>query len=1503
MKFKKKYITKPLRILGYVLIGIIGFVIILGVLIQTAPVQRYAKNKALAYLRAKIDTKIEMQTLRLSLWSGLTIEKFYAEDKAGDTLLYVKTLRVFPKLRAIYKGDLSFRTFHADMLRANLYEVSPGVLNFQYIADAFASSETDTVESSAAFSMDCARISVENSEFRYRTFNAADSAAGMDFDNLKLSDLNLHAKNLQLFDDVIQLSLDSLKVKEKSGFELKKLAGDTIRYDNSQVYLTDLLINTNLSKLEFNKIQLAYESPKAFGNFIDSVQMHIDAKDSSYFNLNDLVYFTDAISGLHNTLSLSGKINGTVSNLQTRGLHIGLDDIVLLDIDSDVTNLPNADDLQFNVVVNSLKINVSDLKTLKMRGDTALMPDLPAELDNISKLSYEGNTRGETSDFVSDGVIDTNIGKLTLTLTARKDSASIFALEGLLKANELEMSKIIGDRNFGKVSFFQNLKFDYTKQKKIKLHTEGKIDSLFYKSFNYQNVSIYADMNDMRIDSASVIIDRPNVKAGITAKADFNKQIPEIEFNTYADTLNLKAMNIEPEFRKSLLRFAIQGKFRGITLEDFEGDIHFKKPFRYQNDTLNLSIDSLTLTGKTLADNQKEIKLLSDVFDAKIYQTGKLGVLTDKLESELAELLPSFFPKPDSAIQTVDSQTEQLSFELNLKKTQVLADFIYPGLRISRNSTLQGSYVPRTDSLNLRADIGAILLDGIHLDSVTVRSSTLNGKFRTLFYVKKIQPADDMFFKNLYLKTQIQNDSIAYNITWNNKDSVLYKADIKGLLSFMKYPNSENFEMRNRILPSEVIIEDSLWRVDESDMVLDTMLLTINKLHLHRNTQHIRFDGSVLMSDIENSGISDISELIFENFEIANLQPLLGDDVKISGKLSGNTRIIQPLTQPLLFAENKINNLIVNDINLGKLILKTSWQAAEDKIGLNLFVEQGNDSIGNVVKVIETVGYYKPENDSIRLTTTLQALKANAFKSYFQDYVQMSRSTQLEGKINLWGTTEKWNIDGFANIKSLLVYVQELNTQYNSTEGDVTVKFDNHKIELLPAKLSSGKRNEKAEIQGIIKHDNFDKMITDFKFNFDNFQLYNTQATDTAYFYGTVHGTGDMKISGPVDDLKITGNIETGKNTRIFIPLSASESLDEETGFISFVTPTVYEDEFSKTAENSEYTSGLWGMTIDLDIKVTPDAEIQLIMDQRTGSVIKVRGASDMKVNMDTRGDITTFGDLIIEKGKYNFSLEGVINKEFNVEKGSKISLHGNPEEDIEMDLRTIYTLRKVPVLSLMAEEQYSGVNSTASCIVTMKGNMMTPEVAFDVELTDTDEDIVRQIRNLDEENRNVQFLSLLMIGKFQPLPGFSQEVVGGSVVNTGDVLTAQLNRLLSDVSENFDFGVNYAQGDLVSSDEIELALSTNLWDDRITINGNVGVGGQARDAAAENSGNVVGEVEAELKLNRQGTLKMKMYNRANDDLEYDKAPYTQGLGLFWRKQFDTLNIFKHTEDSVQNRK
>jgi hypothetical protein len=135
-------------------------------------------------------------------------------------------------------------------------------------------------------------------------------------------------------------------------------------------------------------------------------------------------------------------------------------------------------------------------------------------------------------------------------------------------------------------------------------------------------------------------------------------------------------------------------------------------------------------------------------------------------------------------------------------------------------------------------------------------------------------------------------------------------------------------------------------------------------------------------------------------------------------------------------------------------------------------------------------------------------------------------------------------------------------------------------------------------------------------------------------------------------------------------------------------------------------------------------------------------------------------------------------------------------------------------------------------------------------------------------------------------------------------LLSNQLSNWLSEISDDFDIGFNYRPGDQVSTQELELALSTQLLNDRVIISGNLDVGGQETNPSTEQEANpyIMGDFEVEYRIT--DNVSVLAFNRSRDELIAETAPYKQGVGVSYREEFDSFKqLMARYREALANRK
>ena len=125
----------------------------------------------------------------------------------------------------------------------------------------------------------------------------------------------------------------------------------------------------------------------------------------------------------------------------------------------------------------------------------------------------------------------------------------------------------------------------------------------------------------------------------------------------------------------------------------------------------------------------------------------------------------------------------------------------------------------------------------------------------------------------------------------------------------------------------------------------------------------------------------------------------------------------------------------------------------------------------------------------------------------------------------------------------------------------------------------------------------------------------------------------------------------------------------------------------------------------------------------------------------------------------------------------------------------------------------------------------------------------------------------------------------------TFEMMSNQLSNWLSQISNDFDIGFNYRPGTKdINSQEVEVALSTQLLNDKVVLNSNFDVGGTGNTSS--NTNQITGDFDAEIKITEK--IRFKVFNRYNNPYTGKLAPYTQGIGIFFKQDFnDFSDLFR----------
>jgi hypothetical protein len=621
--------------------------------------------------------------------------------------------------------------------------------------------------------------------------------------------------------------------------------------------------------------------------------------------------------------------------------------------------------------------------------------------------------------------------------------------------------------------------------------------------------------------------------------------------------------------------------------------------------------------------------------------------------------------------------------------------------------------------------------------------------------------------------------------------------------------------------------------------------------------------------------------------------------LQLAGNMTGQASLINAYEDPLFLSDLKMKDLFINGQDFGESELRAKWDNPSRKIHMLASGVKGE------AEIFRVEGDYFPSSKDLQFDIDFDKIRLSAIEPFAESLVSDIKGLG-SGDLSLSGTSTQPELNGEISLFKASLIVNYLQTRYSFTDK-VTIR--NNDIRFDKFGLTDELGNT-AVANGSISSQYFKNFNLNLNISTPDFLFLNTTERDNEIFYGTVIASGIVRINGPVDNLFMDINASSGRNTVFYIPLFGAEEVNEN-DFIRFINSN------GKLAEQEDsesvYEVNLKGLSLNFNLEVTPDAEVQLIFDPKVGDILSGRGNGNLNITINSLGKFEIFGDMVIEEGDYLFTLQNLINKKLEVQPGGRITFNGDPS-DANIDLRAIYKLR-TSVYTLAPEPLYGDRDLKnripVECHIIMSGKLLEPTIKTDIVLPTADQ----QIKNIvsaainSEEERLKQFISLLVINNFMSIdPGDSFLASSGSSstasvagVATSELLSNQLSHWLSQISRDFDIGLNYRPGDEITTDELEVALSTQILDDRITIQGNLGVGGQTtQTSSSANTNNIVGDFDIDFKITENGKLHLKAFNRANDDLLYQTSPYTQGVGVFYREEFNTFGeLIRRYRDAI----
>ena len=1452
--------------------------------LRISSVQTYLTHKAAAYLSRELKTEISVGGVDISWFLNIVIEDITVNDLHHKTLLSADRLIIDIENIKIRDHQLQIKELGLEKANVNLVIYKgDSTMNLQFLVDYFSSHDTTVSAPSKAWQVGVNGLKLENTHFLYQDQRYMQPfGLGMDYSNIDVRDINLKISGLGIIGDTISGKIEQLACKELCGLEIHDMSAE-VRLCSVSLETKNLKLITNRSNLSLDLL-FQYPNYYAFNYFVDSVIMNVDIRPS-LLNLEDIAFFAPDINGMDDDLHIDGLVKGPVKSLKAKNFDLAFGEMTKFFGNISLQGLPDIEETFIQLKVKNFTTNSGDISSIRLPGnDTANQLIMPAELITLGRINVKGVFTGFYNDFVSNAEFITDAGSVRTDLLLKKNTQTkLVEYDGKIVASHFNLGQVLDiSKYLGKLNLNAEVKGKGLTAETVDLTIDGSIDSADFYGNNFSKTTVKGRLLKKTFNGL-LKLDDELVKLNFEGLINYDQEIPRFNFDVRIDNAMLTELNIGKRDPLSRISTVIHSNFTGDRIDDMLGSLLIDST-SYTEHGQTYHMKRLLLETTMDSSCSKSLKLTSDFVDAQFTGQYKFDDFFHYLNNIFVNYLPSLRFSTFAA-GTAQEQDRKFNYLINLKNTHPITDIFLPALSLDGKTSLSGSFDSNTGLINIKGSSPLITYNNTSLKNWFVVGSSQSNYFKLSTGCSQVMFGDSTLLgiEELAFYADVHADSVVYKLAWNDLDKTDHNiASINGIASFKNYP-----EILFKVNNARIIINDTLWTINNDNFIkIDSSSIVVNNFRINGNKQGMVANGTISVDPLDKLTFT------FDKFNISQLDLLLNTDgVDFDGLLSGSLDVSGVYDVPNIVTDLVINEFCFNKEKFGNLTLKSSWNQSLDALVLDSrIVYTGN---AGTTQPMVAKGFFYPnrKTDNFDLDISVTNLKIKTLSPFFTGLFSNIKGLAT-GSLKLTGDLTSPDLTGSVQLMRSELKVDYLNvgysfaTDFNFSKG--MIWFDNVKVfdSLGNQALASGK----------IYHHNFAKWSLDIKIDAKNIIGLHTTRQQNESFYGNAFGTGRVTISGTVENLNIDVNMRTSKGTNIFLPYSSSIDASQQ-DFIVFVN---HSDTVSKEDSHLQQFEGL---TLRLDFDITRDANIQFFLPEQMGD-IKVKGDGKMHLGVDKNGGFTMRGTYTMEQGLFMFTLQKVISRSLKIEQGSAITWAGDPY-NAEVDLSAIYKTKVLlsGIPALASDPTVQGKRTQVDCVVKMKNSLMNPDLSFSFRLPSTEDNIRQMVFNaidtMNTAEMNQQMISLLVLNSFS----FSTEntsVASNLGLSSFELLSRQLSNQLSRISKDFDIGVNYTPGSSLSSDEVEVALSTQLFNDRVLIDGSVAT---SNNTTTQNTSQLVGDVNVEVKITPDGQLRVKAFNRSNSNLDYlsSYASYTQGLGIFYRREFDHLgDLFKNQRKVVE---
>ena len=1269
----------------------------------------------------------------------------------------------------------------------------------------------------------------------------------IDYNHLRVSDINWHIDSLLYADPLIKLDVRQAMMKEDCGLNITQLQGPVV-IDDQGIRLSEMTLRTPYSYI--------YTSADVDFSVADSINPgRMNVTVDAQLGKQDIAFFYDGIDTRRLPewpLTLKGRVGGNTTHASFLISQLSWPTVMQAEGSGTLDNLTDTNRLKAKLNLQAQTFSLQPLFDALGVPNAVTIPH---------GMAVNGMVEADGSRYMADLTLLDGSG--TAKVKGSFDQNSM-AYEAEGNTAELNLKHFLPDNALSVLTSQFSIRgegADFMKPGGAWVDADISVGEIGYGQHLFNDMIIQAHLKDGH------------------AIADVSACDSLVE-GTVSVNLNL-ANDLQGDVSACISHlnlYALGASVNPLTV-GMNGDFEIKTDMNRVHRLSGL-IDNIYLRDSLKTYKPEKVGLLFNLREDTTYVRAQSGSLIIKMDA--SGHYEPFVTCLMAIADTMISQNERHVIDQITLKQMLPVARLYVSSGQSNPATNYLKAAANTEFKELLVNITTSPTDGVngeaHIFSLNADSTLIDSVFVSL----KSKPN-----RGLTFQTRVANN--------RRNPQFVFTALADGHLQEHGLTlGLRVFDDKNRMglrLGSRIDMEDNGLRFHlmPANPTIGYRLFTLNNdnyLFLDNNNRlqadvKLLSEGGAGLRVYTNEALSDTLDnqkmlqditISLNLFDLEHLTSALPYVPHITGILDGDYHLTMDEKKQISVASDmQVKQLTYEGEPLGNLSAEFVYLQREDDSHAveGLLMKDNSDILafsGNYRNKKVTGGH-----EQIDGTLTLTKTPLGLINGFIPDHI-IGLEGLAEGELSVKGSLSKPDVNGEVMLEDACLF---------SEPYGVRMRFDDDPVRIEKSKLllenftMYGYNNNPLNIMGNIDFHDLDHISMDLRMRASNYQLINTKQTANSIAYGKAFVNFVASMRGPIDQLRMRGRLDVLGTTDLNYllldsPLSTDNQMDELVKFT----------DFQDTTQVVVHRPAPSGLDMDLRISIDQGAHVKCGLNAEQTNYVDIYGGGDLRMLYNGSGELGLTGRYTLASGQMKYSLPVIPLKTFTIRDGSYVEFTGdatNPTLNITATERTTTTVGR---------DGEQSRNVTFDCGVSITQTLNNMGVKFVIEAPE-DYAVNTELATMSTEQRSKLAVTMLTTGMYLADGNSSGFSMNGAL---SSFLENEINSITGNALKSVDLSVGVdkttdASGD--SHTNYSFKFAKRFWNNRlkVQIGGKVSSGSDAMQNGQRQS--FFDNVTMEYRLSPTSNQYVKLFFDQNsyDWLEGYTSKY--GGGYIWRRKLD----------------